>query len=51
VWQDAKGTLRGLRKSPTFTAGVKLTFALRVGANAAMFSLIDRLMFSSAIWR
>jgi predicted permease len=45
VWQDAKGTLRGLRKSPAFTAGVMLTFALGVGANAAMFSIIDRLMF------
>jgi predicted permease len=45
VWQDAKGTLRGLRRSPAFTAGVMLTFALAVGANAAMFSLIDRLMF------
>jgi predicted permease len=44
VWQDAKGTLRSLRKSPAFTAGVMLTFALGVGANAAMFSLIDRIM-------
>jgi putative ABC transport system permease protein len=44
VWQDAKGTFRGLRRSPAFTAGVMLTFALGVGANAAMFSLIDRLM-------
>ncbi|MGH7574485.1 MAG: permease prefix domain 1-containing protein [Longimicrobiales bacterium] len=45
VWQDARGTVRGLRRSPAFTAGVMLTFALGVGANAAMFSLIDRLMF------
>jgi len=45
IWQDAKGTLRGLRRSPAFTVGVMLTFALGVGANAAMFSLIDRLMF------
>src|SRR5205085_12619030 len=40
----AKVTLRGLRGSPAFTLGVMLTFALGVGANAAMFSLIDRLM-------
>jgi predicted permease len=45
MWQDGKGTLRGLGKSPAFTAGVMLTFALGLGANAAMFSLIDRLMF------
>jgi predicted permease len=44
VWQDAKITVRGLRRSPAFTAGVMLTFALGVGANAAMFSLIDRMM-------
>lgn len=44
LWQDARATLRGLRGSPAFTAGVMLTFALGVGANAAMFSLIDRLM-------
>jgi putative ABC transport system permease protein len=44
IWQDGKGTLRGLRRSPAFTAGVMLTFALGIGANAAMFSLIDRLM-------
>ena len=44
MWKDAHGTLRGLRRSPAFTAGVLLTFALGVGANVAMFSLIDRLM-------
>jgi predicted permease len=42
--QDAKVTLRSLRASPAFTIGVMLTFALGVGANAAMFSLVDRLM-------
>jgi putative ABC transport system permease protein len=44
VWQDARITLRGLRRSSAFTAGVLLTFALGVGANAAMFSFIDRMM-------
>src|ERR1043165_1878829 len=43
--QDAKVTLRALRRNPAFTAGVMATFALGVGANAAMFSLIDRMMF------
>jgi predicted permease len=42
--QDARLTVRGLRRNPVFTAGVMLTFALGVGANAAMFSLIDRMM-------
>ncbi len=44
VWQDARVTVRGLRRTPAFTAGVMLTFALGVGANAAMFSLIDGMM-------
>jgi predicted permease len=44
LWQDARVTVRGLRRNPAFTAGVMLTFALGVGANAAMFSLIDRMM-------
>ena len=44
TWQDARITVRGLLRHPVFALGVMLTFALGVGANAAMFSLIDRLM-------
>src|SRR5688572_33494493 len=28
IWQDGRCTVRSLRKSPTFTAGALLTFAL-----------------------
>ena len=45
LWQDATYTIRDLRRNPTFTIGVALTLALGIGANAAMFSLIDRLLF------
>jgi putative ABC transport system permease protein len=44
VWQDARVTMRGLVRNPVFTTGVMVTFALGVGANAAMFSVIDRMM-------
>jgi predicted permease len=45
LWQDATYTVRDLRRHPTFTLGITLTLALGIGANAAMFSLIDRLLF------
>jgi len=36
---------RGLRRAPAFTATVMLTLGLGIGANVAMFSVTDRLMF------
>jgi putative ABC transport system permease protein len=36
---------RGLRRAPGFTATVMLTLGLGIGANVAMFSVTDRLMF------
>ena len=43
--QELKYTIRGLRRSVGFTAAVVLTLGLGVGANVAMFSLVDHLMF------
>lgn len=45
VVRDTAYALRGLRRSPGFTTTVVLTLALGIGANAAMFGVIDRLMF------
>jgi hypothetical protein len=43
--QDVRYSLRGLRRSPAFTATVIVTLGLGIGANAAMFNVVDRLMF------
>ena len=41
---DILVSLRALRREPLFAAGVILTFALGIGANATMFGIVDRLM-------
>jgi hypothetical protein len=45
VMQDIRYAIRGLRRSPLFTATAVITLGLGIGANAAMFAVIDRLMF------
>src|SRR5438876_1894015 len=43
--QDLKYALRGLRATPGFASAVIFALALGLGANAAMFGIVDRMLF------
>lgn len=44
-WQHITYAMRGLRARPAFAIAVVITLALGIGANAAIFSVVDRLLF------
>jgi predicted permease len=44
IWNDIRYALRGFRRTPLFTAVAILSLAFGIGANTAVFSLLDQVM-------
>src|SRR5271169_4116398 len=44
MWQDLRHAVRGLRRSPAFAVAAILTLSLGIGANTAIFTLMNAIL-------